>query len=642
MELKHLNLLIITALALVLPLRAEEKKAEQSTDSVSPNVKKENVIVTANRNPTEIKEVGKTFTLITRKEIEQSNSHDLVDILRRVPGLNVAKNGRNGSTGIFIRGNESYYTKLLINGAPVEDASSTQVNFANIINNLNLDNVERIEIIRGPQSVLYGSDAIGGVINIITRRGQEGLLNGSIRQEFGQDKFNKTTFSLNGSDGGFNYSLSLSHESQNADSATNTDSPSWVHNADGDDYINRSGNYVFGYEANEFIRFDLSGSFFKTDSEYDSGSTPQEYYIQNSVVRPSITLTNLLNGRLETEFAFNHTDHRRTAKSGNDNFSETHKYEWKNTLELADWNTLTFGVDIIEQDVDSISSDKEKSHNRVRYNEFYLQEQLSFKERYFLTLGTRYSEHSAFGGNWSYQLAPAIHFDETGTKLHASYGTAYRAPSPYELFTPAIEYPGPYFFDGGNPNFQPEKSKSFDIGFDQDLLDGKLKFGATYFYVETKNKIAYVESVKWVRGAYEQLGFAKSYGVETYLQYQFTEDLFAKLVYTRTHTEYELEGTDVRSARVPRNAASFLINWQATEKLNLDGEVQYVGDRYSDTDNSTKLASYTLVNFSASYDILENVKVFVRLNNVLDEEYEEVYGFNTYGRSLYGGFEFKF
>ena len=607
-----------------------------SQEEVAGNEKKETVIVTANRTPTEIKEVGKSFTVITRDEIEKSNHRDIVDILKRVPGVNISKSGPNGLSSIYIRGNEGFNTKLLIDGAPIEDTSGTQVGYSNYINSLSLDNVERIEVIRGPQSALYGSDAIGGIVNIITKKGSGDLFGGSVRQEFGKDNFRKSTLSLNGADGGFHYSLSLSQESQDTYSATNHES--MRHNGDDDYYHATNLNYNLGYTVNENLKFGLTGLYSSSDVELDNNSSHNETFNQLSVVRPSITFTNLLDNRLDIELAYSHTDARRTGDTV-DAFSQTHDYTIFNTLELADWNTLSFGAEYKHQ---MSYSDGSPSKKETIYKEYFVQEELSYDDWYFLTLGGRYSDHSTFGGHYTYQIAQAFYFDETGTKLHMSYGTAYRAPSHFELFTPLTDYGGGLIFYGGDPNFKPETSDAFDIGFDQELLNGDLKFGATYFYGEVENKIAYniVDPVTY-SGGYLQVGSSRSYGVESYIQYNFCDDLFGKFIYTRTHTEYKIQSGDVRAPRVPEDAFTILLNWQATKKLNLDFEFNYVGNRFSDT-AEVKLNSYTVAHLAATYQLFDNVKIFAKINNLFDEQFEYAQGFNTYGRSLYAGFEFKF
>ena len=637
MKLKNIiTYLIAGFIALqIISVQAQDKKAPAKEER-SVNEKKETVIVTANRTTTEIKEVGKSFTVISREEIERSNHRDILDMLKRVPGINISKSGPNGLSSIYIRGNEGYYTKVLIDGSPIEDASGTQVNYSNFINSLNLDNVEKIEVIRGPQSTLYGSDAMGGVINIITKKGSGKLFGGAVRQEFGKDRFNKSTLSLNGADGGFNYSLSLSQESQETYSTTNHESSRF--NGDDDYYHATNLNYNFGYKVNDNLKFSLSGLYSSSDVELDNNSSHNETFNQMSVIRPSITLMNLLDNRLDIEFAYSHTDSRRTGDTV-DAFSQTHNYSVFNTLEISDWNTLSFGAEYKSQ---SSYSDESPSKKETVYKEYFLQEQLSYEDWYFLTLGGRFSDHSEFGGHYTYQLAQAFHIKETGTKLHMSYGTAYRAPSHFELFTPLTDYGGGLIFEGGDPNFKPETSETFDIGFDQELYNGSLKFGATYFYVETEDKIAYIITDPMTySGGYKQLGSARSYGLESYIQYNFNEDLFTKFIYTRTHTEYKLQYEDVRAPRVPEDAFTILINWQATQKLNFDVEFNYVGNRFSDT-SGVKLESYTLAHFSATYQLYENVKLFAKINNLFDEQYEYAQGFNTYGRSLYAGFEFKF
>jgi vitamin B12 transporter len=332
MKTKLHKVLILSCLAWnIVP--AQEKVKEASTETI---------LVTATKTLTEAREIGKSFTVITRKEIERSNHRDIVDVLRRVAGINIAKNGPHGSSAIIIRGNESYYTKVLLNGIALSDASGTQSSYTTLVNGLNLDNVERIEVIKGPQSTLYGSDAIGGVINIITKKGKGELFGGSLRQEFGKDKFRKSSLTLNGAEKGFSYSLSLSQEGQDAISATNEGANnSFV--KDDDFYRSTNGTMNLSYQVNDYLKFGLAGHYSKADVEFDRGSPSSEIYLQNSTIRPSVSLMNLLDNRLDIEFSYSHADTRRTGDSG-DFFSQTRSYEMFNTLELADWNLLNFGV----------------------------------------------------------------------------------------------------------------------------------------------------------------------------------------------------------------------------------------------------------------------------------------------------------
>ncbi|MCM8536531.1 MAG: TonB-dependent receptor [Lentisphaeraceae bacterium] len=628
MKYTKLNCLFIALFfSCVLSIKAQEKPEvkEQETKEEKPNAE-ELFLVTATKTQTEAREIGKSFTVITRQEIERSNHNDLLNMLQRVPGLAIAKNGPHGNASVFIRGNESHYTKLMINGTRIQDASSTQVGIANVLNNLNLDNVERIEIIRGPQSVLYGSSAIGGVINIITRKGKENGINGSIRQEFGEDEFSKSTLSVRGKEGEFTYSMSLSQEQQNSISGTNSNQSNYE--SDGDDYRNTTANYDFGYNFTDSIEFKLSGLYTSSNNEIDAFTPYDENDLQTATVRPSLTFYDLLDGKLTTEIAYNFVDTRRSATSGYNSYSKTQMIELQNTLYLSDWNTLTFGADLSEEEANSDSPSASTVTNKVRYQEYYVQEQLSFEDMYFLTFGARYSDHSEFGDEWTYQIAPAIYFDETGTKLHASFGTAYRAPSSFELFNQFA----------GNPNLSPETNQSFDIGFEQELKETGFSFGATYFYIETDDKIIYDFSTS----KYAQVSNARSYGAETFVQYDFNEDLYGKIIYTRTHTENSNANGDFRAARVPKDAGTLLVNWQATNKLNFDVEVNVSGNRFSDTNNNTSLGSFTVANLAANYDFNEKLKFFAKIDNIFDEDYEYVDGYNTYGRSFYGGIEFKF
>ena len=608
------------------PPKIRTKTEEQSTPTPRASAISETQIITANRVATDAKQVGKSYTIISQKEIQQSTSNDLLNILRRVPGLHFAENGPHGTSSIFIRGNEGYHTKVLYNGVPIEDAAGTQVSSSSFLNSINLDNVERIEIIRGAQSVLYGSDAIGGVINIITKRGGAEAFSGSVRQEFGANKYSKSTVSVFGSEDKIDYSFGVGHESENTFSATNSDA-GFNFDADGDAYRNTSGNGQLSYYATDQLSLSLSGNYINSEIEYDQG----ELQTQAGTIRPEISITELLNGDLDTSIAYSLTDTRRsvfnTGFPGNFE-SQIHKYEWMNTYRAGDMHTFTFGVDFEEQEAQTNNIGK----TTVEFQEYYLQDHIVFNDIYSVTAGARFIHHSQFGDHAVWQISPAAYFASTDTRLHASAGTGFRAPSVNELF-------GPF---GNNPDLLPEESESYDLGIEQGFNDGKIKIGLTGFYNTIDDAIIYSNTTF----AYDTVPHIRTYGLESFVSVDVSEDLYLKLVYTRLHTEgQQANDPDTRLVRRPKDSATFLANYQATDKLNLNLELNYNSDRPAAdffSNDVPALDAYFLTDFAATYEISKQLKVFGRIENLLDEDYEYARGYNTRERTYFAGLEYSF
>lgn len=608
--------IVMSTLVIAGNLKAQEKEEASS-------VKKETVLVTASRTEDDPKKIGKSFTIITREEIEASRKVNIIDILRGVPGLHFNQNGPNGLTGVFIRGSESYHTKFLINGVPLDDAAGTQVQANNFIRALNTSNIERIEIIRGSQSVIHGSDSIGGVINIITRNGKgTEAVSGSIINEYGTHKYIRNSINLLGQVDKFNYSMSLTREYENGITARPLANDS---TQDGDDYRNLSGDFQLGYAFNEFVSLNLSGNYIDSEVEYDAG----ELHSQQSTVRPELKFSNLFDGLLDTRFAFSHTDTRRGVRSSFPNLfeGEIKKYEWLSTLYAGEMNTITFGIDREEQRANSNSVNQQKIH----LTEYFVEDQINFFDTFFLTLGGRLTEHSEFGQHETYQISGAYYIDSTGTKFHASFGTGFRAPSANELY-------GPF---GADDTLEPEESESFDIGFTQQAMDGDLEFGATYFYSTVDNAIIYSN----VSFQYETVPHIRKYGFESFLKWQVTEKFYTKITYTRLHTESQIgNNSDLRAARRPKNSGALTMNYQPCDKLNLNLDFNYNGSRndYGFSGNEFRLKSYLTADFAVNFNLTENIILFGRVQNMFDEDYIIANGYNTLGRTFYAGVQYNF
>ena len=629
---KLLNCLATLGLMTTCSLFAQENS--QTVNAADPAAKDATYIVTANRIKTDVKKIGKSFTIIEREEIEKSAALNILDLIKRTPGIHIAENGPNGTASVFIRGLQGYHTKFLINGTQLADVSGTQVSSQGTLNLISLDQVERIEIIRGGQSVLHGSDAIGGVINIITRQSTDEKISGSLKQDFGSHQYQKTTGQINGTVDGFTYALSGFYENEETFSTTNS-TVGASYRADDDGFSNKGGSFRLGYQVNEHVSTNISGIYLDADQKFDNSFGGQFNHLQQSVIRPEIKITDLFED-FDLNFAYSHADTRRSSIGSE---GETHRYELVNSYHGFDSQTWTFGIDFQKQRARNDFSNT----SEFTYTEFFIQNQIDLTDNYNVTLGARHSEHDSFGGKTTFQVSQILHFDEIGLSFKNSFGTSYRAPSPNEISLNS----------GINLAVQPETGRHLDFGFDQEIGDN-LSFGATAFYNEIRNYIDYDGSLGPLRfgfptGAYFNTSRYETNGFEAHVHYSPFENLQLQANYTRTETDQTQLTTTAsvfpQGVRRPQNAFNFIANYQPIDELNLQVDLQYNGTRDDGVGfpaSQVKLEKFVVVNLASSYQMNANTRIFARVNNLFDEDYEYVRGFNTYGRTVYGGIELSF
>jgi vitamin B12 transporter len=624
------------------PLYGEEKE-----------VTLEEVVVTATRVETPIEEIASSITVISSKEIEREQKTTVLEALRDIPGLDVVQTGGLGShTSIFLRGANSEHTLVMIDGVEVNDPISPgrSYDFAH----LTVDNIERIEVIRGPQSTLYGSDAIGGVINIITKKG-EGRPKLFASAESGTFMTFRESTGVSGGNRWINYSLGLSRFDTDGISAANKKDG----NYERDGYKNSSLSARLGFAPQENLDVDFIFHYIdaKTDLDNSGGAGGDDpNYVQKSkqlLFKTQVGLS-LFDHRWTQKLAFATTDNDRDVKNKKDDQhpldserghydGQLIKLDWEHNLQLHKTNDLTFGLEYEEEEGKSRyywesqwgpgeSLFPKKTANTKGY---YIQDQIKLWDRLFATLGVRIDDHSRFDTETTCRIAPAYLIKETGTKMKGTFGTGFKAPTLYQLYAPADLW-GPI----GNKDLKPEKSKGWDFGVEQDLLKNKVILGATYFRNDFKDLIQYE-----MGQGYINIAKAKTEGVELFLSVKPVDDLTVRVNYTYTDTEDKTTGETL--IRRPKNKIGFDLNYHFINKGNVNLGVIYVGKR-DDKDFSispprrVKLDQYTLVNLAASYDISKNFQLFGRVENLLDKEYEEAKGFGTPGLSFFGGMKLSF
>ncbi len=617
-------------------------------DDTDPSAQQlEPMVVSATRTETPIKQVGSAITVITAKDIADRRSNTVAEILRGVPGLDVQSNGGIGQpTSVFLRGANSGHTLVLIDGIEMNDPSSTSNAFFNY-SDLQVDNIERIEILRGAQSSVYGSDAIGGVINIITKRTQGKPQFRAEGQGGSYDSF-KLGGGVDGGSDALNYGLSASRlETQGFSAADRR-----LGNTERDGYRNSTVTSRLGAQPRENLDLDWNLRFQEGKAQFDDCGgarcdDPNAFSVNKQLFTRGQGRLKLFDGFWEQTFgiAYSLTDRRTVdlpdtvspfgnrAASRNAFEGDKVKVNWQSNFNLHETNTAILGV---ENEADRIVSASDrigvKSANTTGY---YLQDQISLWNRWFTTAGVRFDEHNRVGGKVTWRITQVFAFDETGTRLKGSYGTGFKAPSLYQLFAPPAGF-GPV----GNPNLSPETSQSWDAGFEQSLWKQKAGFGASYFNNVFNNLIDF----RFGQG-YLNIDLATAEGIESFFEIKPLEGLSLRgnYTYTRTHDA----STRARLFNRPTHKGSFDAHYRFLQGADVNVNILLVGSRdFQDfstfPERRVALSGYALVNLAGSYDINRHLRLFARVDNLLDKNYQEILGYGTSGLAGYAGFSLNY
>lgn len=630
------------------PVRAGESVVapEPGADELE-RIELPEVVVTANRLETPPEKVGSSQTVITREQLDRLQRTTLFDVLRSVPGLNVAQTGGPGSpASVFIRGANSGQTLVLIDGVEVNDpvSANRSFNFAD----LTTDNIERIEIVRGPQSTLYGSDAIGGVINIITRKG-EGKPALSLSVEGGSfNSWRERIWSGGGSDR-VNYSLGISRQDTDGISSAAEDQG----NTEEDGYENSSVSARVGFTPAENFGVNVIARYTDSSVDLDNfggafGDDPNHVGDQTQLVLRTEAELALLDDFWHQKLGISISDTDRTFHNDFDpahptDMSEStysgsiFKIDWQHNLHLSEHNTLTLGLETEEEKGDSYFYSESEwgpytsvfEEQTARTNGYYIQDSIALDDHWFTTVGVRLDDHDRFGTEFTWRVTSAYLVPETSTTARGSVGTGFKAPSLYQLFS---EY--------GSLDLEPEESLGWDVGLEQACLEGKGSVGATWFANDFDNLLDF-DPVNFV---YVNIAEAKTQGLEVFATMNVGDNLDLAASYTFTDTEDKTTGDDL--LRRARHKFGVNANYRFLDKGNVNLDLVHVGQRF-DNDFSTwpasvvELDSYLLANLAGSWDFSDHWQVFARLENLLDEEYEEVRGYGTPGFAGYLGLKFS-
>ena len=637
------NELIVSAAAAALLLAANAASAQTATSVTDPSLL-DDVVVTANRSAQSADRVGQSVTVLTTADIQSSQTVVVSDILARTPGVTVSRNGGVGSvTAVRIRGAESDQTVAVVDGVKLNDPSGTGggYNFGNLL----IGDVARIEVLRGAQSTLWGSQAIGGVVNIVTAEPTRPF-QASLDAEAGS----RGTTYLRGSVGGAGeratWRLGASRYQTDGFSA-------FARGTENDGYENFGLSGRANIRIVEGVSVDLRAVYSDGDVDVDGFPAPLFAFgdtRETSSTKELVTYAglnfDLFDGRLSNRVAYGYTRTDRQNQAGSAVTFEAEglnrRYEYQGVFDVREGWTATFGAEHEDSEFSAAPDAAEVGLDGV-----YAQLQAEVVDGLTLTGGVRRDEHDTFGGKTLGQAAVAWALNDGSTVLRASFGQGFKAPSLYQLYS---QY--------GNLALLPEEANGWDAGVEHHLLDGALILSATYFSRETTNQIDFVSCSgtatpataplcfkNGVRrfGYYSNIALTEADGVELAADYEIGS-FRVNANYTRTNTENRTPGANLgrQLARRPDEAANLTVGYVWPFGLSTSVAVHHVGDSFDNASNATRLDAYTLVDLRASYPINETLELYGRVENVGDEVYETTRNYGVAGRGTFVGVRARF
>jgi vitamin B12 transporter len=606
---------------------------QEPTPTPSPGeAEAEQVVVSATRFDIPLDLSPASVSVINSEDFEQKQIERVSDALREVPGLSVVQTGVAGQlTAVFTRGLRSEHTQVLLDGIPINQGLQGAFNFAD----LTIDDIDRIEVVRGPQSTLYGPRALAGVIQIFTKQGT-GTPEAMVAAEGGSYDTFREWGQSDGKIGNFDYSVGASRlDTDNARPNNN--------------YRNTAAITDVGWSPNEQLR--IGGLFTYSYSDIGLPNTifdprPIDHFLtERWLIGPHIDWK--ATDWWAHKFIFSYDHERQLNDPNQDGFIgptralfERTQIDYQNDLRPTSWLTLTSGffysrvnagqerpfvLQIFGPQPTFVSDQTEEIAG-------FLQATLTPIENLIFVAGGRFDHFNQFGGIWTYRVAGSYKIDRTNTTLHSSVATGFSPPSSQDKIF------------GNNFGLRPERDFGWDIGVSQELWENRVAAGVTYFHNDLSNAIG-------SNGLFQtlNLGAAETQGLEAELRAQ----PITNLVFTASYTYLDAENTSskdisqlqgARLPRRPRNEVYVSASYLWWKRLRTVVEAKFVNAREELNFGGPNfdIEDYSFVNIAAEYEVNPHVSIFGRIDNLANEHYSEVFGFPALGRAAYGGVKVRF
>jgi vitamin B12 transporter len=573
------------------------------------------LVIEGTKTGTPIEQMTGNVTVIDEATIRSMQVPTVSEVLRQVPGLDVVQSGGpGGQTSLFLRGGNSNHVLVLIDGVKVNNPTTGAFDMAH----LTVDQIARIEVLPGSQSPLYGSEALAGVVNIITKRGHEGA-NDHLTLEGGAYRTWRGVLSHSDQGPIWDEALSVSRWSTRGFSKASDRQG----NTEPDGYANTTFAARLGRGAGVGGRLDLTLRLTDATTDFDDAFPSPAFRLMDSPARSrdkavamgltrSAPLTSWWDHRISLGWS---RDHLTTTESSFDSDldAQSRQFEWRHTLSVGPDNLLTAGYEYQSR----LAAIAAAGDQRIVTNALFIQDQLAFFEPFFITMGGRSDGNNRFGRHNTYKIGSSLAPESWRTRVFANYGTGFRGPTLNDL----------YFPGASNPALQPERSNGYEAGLTHSTAGGRLNVGATYFRTYYKNL------VKYPPPTYTPVNVATALakGIEATAEIKAQK---SRIQAAYTHTGTRDDATNDQLLRRPRNKASLAFIFQPEVGAELRADYRYVGERLDFADT---LPAYSVVNLAASQAWTPNVTWFARVENLFDRDYEEVTDVGTAGRSVYAG-----
>lgn len=648
---------IVTLIALGAIINASAQKDSSLNKSI------DEVVVTATKFPVKTSATGKVITVITKQQLEQSGGKDLSQILNEQAGLQIV--GANSNAGkdksIYLRGARVEHTLITIDGVPVYDASGIGSNFD--IRNLSIDLVERVEILKGSQSTLYGSDAVAGVINIITKKNDGNKeINAIGTLSYGSYNTIRGNAGINGKIKNIDYNIGYSQlKTDGINEAAST-----ATNADKDGYKQEAFNANFGITASKNIVIKPYLRYTWLKGSLDQGAFTDELdftYTQKSFQTGVKNEINIGKTKLNILYNYNkiervYIDDSTLSQNGFDKYSKgsyngsEHFVDAFANFGLSKTTKLTVGADYrsstTNQDYMSVGFfgpyKTSLAGDSIKQNQLSIYAALNYNNNlgFNIEAGTRVNHHSVYGSNTVFNINPSYLVTDD-IKVFANIASAYRTPSLYQLYS---EY--------GNKDLKPESALSIELGLKHYFENKTIATQLVLFSRDVKDVHFFYYNPTTFVSQYINQDKQKDLGLEFETQIQASKNTSVKLFYTYVEgfTKTMSAGKEVKVnglLRRPSNSLGLNISTKPCSKLFASINLQWFGERddvyFDNTTFATKnvtLHDYALVDVYADYALLKSkLKIFVNARNITNTNYTEIVGYNTMGTNIYGGLKLR-
>lgn len=581
------------------------------------------IIVSANQTPTQTNRSGAVVETIDAETLQQGGTTRVADALDALPGVSLSGNGGVGSSAsLRIRGLPSRYVSVFIDGVDVSDPSGTQTqfNFGTLLNT----GLSQVEVLKGSQSAIYGSEAVGGVVSITSLRATEPGTVYRFSAEVGSYNTIATSFAVATKTERGEVALTLSHYNTDGFSARDENDG----NTEDDGYQSNQVILSAAYDATDTVRLGFTATVQDANLDIDGffGDADRPFLTDR---RSGRIFAEIDGAAVDHTIAYTYNFTRRADPTANPTFNTLvfeglrQGLDYKGVTNIGG-TTLAFGAAYVDESSDADGVEADNTISSV-----FAEAQFALSQDTDLSLSARYDDHSEFGSFNSLRAA-FVHRLNNNTRVRASLGNGFRAPSLFELFSG----------DFGNTDLQPEESWSAEVGIEHDYASGAF-VKATLYYTEIDNLIDFVTLTSFpapFTGEYQQSeGTTRSRGIEVSGAMPLSDqtEVFGSYTYTNT-----TDASGNQLVRVPEHDLNLGLKTSFAQDWSAGLSVQHIAGRADD--GGQVMDDYTVVNATVSYDLSDSTELYARIDNLTNREYQTSAGFGTSDRAIFVGVRASF